>query len=232
MPFRFNLFFSLLVSFSLATSALAWNPTPSHPECERMARYTYSFRSAEQFERWLSGYHLTDVASGHVEVYSRLRRCGELGYAAAQDLVQLTPIQLDGLSRQAKAEMPDYHLAMSYAYNRGGEQTPSLALQWRSGGRVHAEERLYAGTEADHDSFGQRVYGAADAVSSTVGFRASGALSFLFGSPQWEDEVYLYRFDLSDASNVRRLAGEPVSLLVRNSHGKLGTRAFSFASFE
>ena len=178
-------------------------------------------------------YHLTDITSGQVEVHTRLRRCGELGYVAAQDLVQLSPGKMKVLYKQAVTQMPDYHLTLSFAYNRGGTQIPSLALQWRSGVRVNAEGRRYAGTEADHDPTGQRVYGFADALAGDVfNVRVSNTLAFFFGSAEWEDELYNFYFDLSSSANIERLAGEPVSVLVRNSHGILRSRAFSFASFK
>lgn len=218
-----------LLTLCFLPSVYAWNPAPSYSECAQVATYTSGFASADQFERWRSGYRLMDIASGQVDVHTRLRRCGELGYAAVQDLVWLYPGQLRALYRQAVTHVPDYHLGLSYATPQRGSQRPMLALQWRSGARVNVTEHRYEGTEAASDPFGQFVYGAADTLSKG---QASGILTFLFGSPEWENEVYSYRFDLHSAANIRRLAGEPISLLVRDSHGRFNRRSFSFASFQ
>ena len=222
----------LLAISLLISTASAWNPTLSYGECARVARYTNSFHSPQQFERWKRFFNLTEVASGRIQVHTRLRICGELGYEAGQNLIKLTAIEMGKLYEQATARMPDYHLGMSYTYTRAGPETPLLALDWASGARVNTVAQRYIGTEQARDRLGQTLYNASDIVAvDRLGFRVSGVLSFVFGSSEWENEIYAYRFDLSGPANIERLAGEPVQIVVRNSHGNIGNRSFSFASF-
>ena len=208
--------------------ALAWEPEADWLDCVQAYHVGQSFTSQGEYERFLHQHYLFEVAGGELHVLTRLRSCTALGFGAALELRRLSADELHEAFDDFAVAFPDHQLGFVYVYRPQGEHVPALALEWRSGRRVNSLfETVPVPGEERHDRTLHTVYELAGAFRG----EARAVLEVLLGPASYGTYRRSFVFGLGGPPDVASLAGEPVTVLLRDNGGTLRRYPLDFSRF-